>query len=741
MLRPIISLLCLCIYQLSSAQIQIQGIVHDEHKQPILAATVIELDTENGTITNLNGEFLLSSTSDTVHLEVSYLGYETFRVMHITEDADLEISLRESGIIPGCGITIIAPEILSTQNFTKVDNAILNLNPTTNISEVLNSMPGVTMQSGTYGTNRLTMRGIGSRNQFGTAKILAYWNGIPLTNTRGELGIDDVNLDFVDRASVMRGPTSAKYGSGLGGVLLLNSKGSKDIELHSQVSVGSYGLFSQAHHVSFSGMGRRLDGKVGFGTFKSDGFRQNNRYERQNINGYLSYTAGKKSNMLFSVFLLNANVVGEIPSSLNNEDFLADPTLAASNWLDVNGREDYTKVLVGGSGQYSTVSNWLFKATYAKGFILNEEIRPFNRLEELNLDDRLRISVAKEELFNNNFWFEAGAELLHDNRLRTFRDGQSIEDLFIDRGVNIMEYVELRYRMQYGLSLELGVNAIQHFYKLEEARSEIDRGTLKYQLINPSLRFSRSERLNTSQYISIARGFSPPNSDEVLTSQQFVDSDILPETGWTFEVGAKNYRNKLKYDITAYYMPTANLLVPQRISEEITIGVNAGKTRHLGVEGALYSTLVHDDFIHDFACSASYSVNRFIDFEINEVNYAGNDVTGIAPFQASARWQSSYQGLNVGALYQYRSQMPIDDANSVYNTDFNLVNVHAGYSHTFFGRLTLSATMRLNNILDTEYASMVVVNASSFGGSQPRYFYPGLPRNWLGTLSMKFKIS
>ena len=44
----------------------------------------------------------------------------------------------------------------------------------------------------------------------------------------------------------------------------------------------------------------------------------------------------------------------------------------------------------------------------------------------------------------------------------------------------------------------------------------------------------------------------------------------------------------------------------------------------------------------------------------------------------------------------------------------------------------------INNAFDEKYASMILINAGSFGGRAPRYFYPGLPRNYYGGISLKY---
>jgi iron complex outermembrane receptor protein len=55
------------------------------------------------------------------------------------------------------------------------------------------------MQQGALNTNRITIRGIGSRAQFGTTKIKAYFDGIPLT-TGGETTLDDLDLASIEKS-------------------------------------------------------------------------------------------------------------------------------------------------------------------------------------------------------------------------------------------------------------------------------------------------------------------------------------------------------------------------------------------------------------------------------------------------------------------------------------------------------------------------------------------------------------
>jgi iron complex outermembrane receptor protein len=55
-------------------------------------------------------------------------------------------------------------------------------------------------------------------------------------------------------------------------------------------------------------------------------------------------------------------------------------------------------------------------------------------------------------------------------------------------------------------------------------------------------------------------------------------------------------------------------------------------------------------------------------------------------------------------------------------------------------RIKLSVFFGLDNIFDEVYASQILINASSFGGSEPRYFYPGNPINYYTGLNINYTM-
>ena len=65
---------------------------------------------------------------------------------------------------------------------------------------------------------------------------------------------------------------------------------------------------------------------------------------------------------------------------------------------------------------------------------------------------------------------------------------------------------------------------------------------------------------------------------------------------------------------------------------------------------------------------------------------------------------------------------------------FEIIHIH-GNNH--FSKLDTGLPIILEiTLLNKKYASGIVINAKGFGGGQPRYYYPGLPRNYFISLNI-----
>ncbi|NTW26166.1 MAG: TonB-dependent receptor plug domain-containing protein, partial [Lentimicrobium sp.] len=116
----------------------------------------------------------------------------------------------------------------------------LKLSDGTNMALMLNTIPGVSMQSGTYATNRIVIRGMGSRTPYNTNRIRSYLNDLPLTTSDGISAPEEIDPQSLERIEVIKGPASALYGSGLGGSVNLFTPEKLQNEGNLSLNYGSF---------------------------------------------------------------------------------------------------------------------------------------------------------------------------------------------------------------------------------------------------------------------------------------------------------------------------------------------------------------------------------------------------------------------------------------------------------------------------------------------------------------------
>ncbi len=198
-------------------------------------------------------------------------------------------------------------------------------------SEILNLVPGIHMASWTYNTARLVIRGIGSRTPYNTNRIRAYLNDIPLTSGDGISTLEDLDPSGIRQMEILKGPSSAIYGSGLGGIVRLSSpyprKDGLSVNLFGEMgsfNTSRYGLKVSLKNDKWASTG-------GITRSLSDGYRENSKYSRSNAFLHTSYF-GRRNTM--SLILSLVDIFARIPSSINETDFKTQPDVAANNWLN-----------------------------------------------------------------------------------------------------------------------------------------------------------------------------------------------------------------------------------------------------------------------------------------------------------------------------------------------------------------------------------------------------------------------
>ena len=512
--------------------------------------------------------------------------------------------------------------------------------------------------------------------------------------------------------------------------------------------MGIYGLWRITNRLKLHES--KLLFQVYHSTTHSEGYRDNNHYSRESIGFNGRYKLNKHT---FSFIGNYVKLDSEIPSSIDSLTYITNPSAAASTWEATNGREDYSMAILGVNHKYTddfengwklNVSNSIF--SNIKG---NYEIRPFNILNEDIRNGGLRSLLKLTKEFEKwSFDYSVGTEFfLERYQWETFENenngtqGGLLTDFTeIRTFANIFNELELKYN---NLSIVGGLNVNRTKYAIENENlldtinqnGEHNYGWTTSPKIGISYNFKTYYIADLSVYSNLSHGFSMPSISETLQPNGVVNSDLKPELGWSFEIGTRGnlFDGRILYDFTIYQMNIKNLIVLERISPDQTIGINAGKTNHEGLEISFkyFQPILTGQ---ELVFSNTYSSNNFTFTEfVNDGNdYAGHSLTGVP--RSVWNFQVDWNGKKRIPFFatfssQIVDEIPMNDANTAFSEQYWLMNLKIGYQRRY-RNMRIDMYAGINNIFDEKYASMIAVNASSFGGNLPRYYYPGLPRNY-----------
>lgn len=639
--------------------------------------------------------------------------------------------------------------VITSVDINKTDGIIL--------TPVLNKIPGITMQQGALNTNRITIRGIGARSQYGTNKIKAYFDGIPLTSGEGETTIEDIDLASIEKIEIIKGPNTTSFGSGLGGVIQLFSRETPLMEKFgkSTVTFGSFGLLQQRLSAGFSDSKTNL--YASHNDIAIDGFRTNSSYKRKSFNLHGKQKISSNGNLSFLGTFTRLKAF--IPSSINETDLKNNPEKAASTWAAAKGFESYDKLMLGLGYDHQFSEKWSLQTSVFSNFKKAYEPRPFDILEDKTSSVGFRTNVNyATQLFLMPMEFSFGTELLKENyefslfkNLYQSQPGkgsiQGDEFSAINQSRNYSNYfLQMELWLTGKLHLETGVAFNKTKYALEDVfdkNSVAQKTPFTFGSIwSPRMGLSYKVSNGKNMFIAVSKGFSVPAVSETLTPAGQINTDLKPEIGVNYEMGFKGnwLENKLYTEVTFYSTQITNLLVARRTADDQYVGVNAGSSSHTGVEFLLNYKLL-DDKLFQITPYISGAVNdfKFKEFIDNDVDYSGNQLTGVPENQLNFGLDViTKYGFSVNTSFRTMAKIPLNDSNTKYSEGYSLLDIKTTYAFIILQVLKTELNAGINNVFNTKYAANILPNAVGFGSAAPRYFYPGNPINYYGGLSVAY---
>ena len=209
------------------AQQAVSGIVVDTNGDPIIGATISEVGTTIGTISDFDGQFTLQVAKD-ASLKISYVGYKAVTLKAVE---GMRVVLQEDNTILD-ELVVVGYGVQKKANLTGAVSSVdigktLGSRPESDVSKALQgSVPGLSVlsNSGDLNSNpRLSIRGIGTLSNGAASEPLIVVDGVPTDD------LSMINSDDIASISVLKDASSvAIYGTRAAfGVILITTKQGK----------------------------------------------------------------------------------------------------------------------------------------------------------------------------------------------------------------------------------------------------------------------------------------------------------------------------------------------------------------------------------------------------------------------------------------------------------------------------------------------------------------------------------
>ena len=401
----------------------LSGSISDsESGEPLGYANVFFEGVDVGTITNEYGYFSFSELPfDEGILKVSMMGYEPVsRSIRFPTKMSLDLRL-EKTLIEMSSIVITGTK---TERYLKdvpvttqvIKGAKLRESGPMDVSQILNELTGVAVVENQFGTG-IELGG------FGADHILVLIDGMEiLGRTNGQLDISQIATDQIERIEVVKGASSALYGSeAMGGIInVITKKPQKDFNILLSGDAGSYGRLNG--DITLMGGVGNWRSKLFANRRKYGGNDSNNNSLWENGSSYTKYNTGLRIDnpgILDGILRLDSRVFFET-QNLNTENIFEDVTdnLRLTNRLEYEGNRKTIQYKTG--LEYSYFNHLYEQFVMSSGYKKSSD-RTIDNLFKVDMTFQREIS---NHLMNGGIGYEY--ESIESDRINTNKQNSNL---------------------------------------------------------------------------------------------------------------------------------------------------------------------------------------------------------------------------------------------------------------------------------------------------------------------------
>jgi iron complex outermembrane receptor protein len=682
---------------------------------------------------------------------VSLVAQDTVRIDTLprTRVADLEVTVarrRESIARVPMAVGVVGQE------------EIRRGQPTIGLDESLTTVPGVYVANRWNFSldQRLSIRGFGSRANFGVRGVKVFLDGVPQTLPDGQSQLSNVEFGALQRIEVLRGASSALYGNASGGALLLETAipGAEPLGFNARIEAGSFG--SSKWQVQGHGRSGAVAGSLLLSRFTTDGFRQHSAADIRQLAGAVFYALSGSTQATLR-FLANDTPKAENPGALTPAEAAVKPDSAAANNIlrgadkRVSQQQASLRFEHDGSGGRSVSAT-----VYGLLRDLENPLAtpppgpPSPTAGTYNAIDRVaggaRVEGTLVPLTTLRLTLGLDAQRMRDDRVnRRSEGGQPTDSILADQRETVAEtapFLQAQWQPDHRLTLDAGLRYDWLAFSVTDRHltDGVDNsGTTDEHALNGNLglAWDVSPRLNA--YGQLSTAFETPTTTELVSTASGgvgLNTALGPQRATSIELGARAAVGTVGLTIAAFHIDVRDAITQQREIGGRAFFANAGRTRNRGLEAGLSAALRPR-----FTLTASYTLAdyTFTDYKIRNGSTVdtldGNRLAGVPQhFLRAGLRAGPLSGLTLDLDQLFSSSIYADDANtvSVDGWGAGVTNLRVAWAGNL-AAIRLTPFLSVSNLFDRRYVGSVTING--FGGrvlepSPGRYLFLGTGIGW-----------
>lgn len=611
---------------------------------------------------------------------------------------------------------------------------------TVGLDEALNDLPGVVVANRyNYSLDqRISIRGFGSRSNFGVRGLKILLDGVPQTLPDGQSQLTNVDFGNIERAEVLRGASSSLYGNASGGVVALSSERAAPGPFAQRVRVN--GGSGKREHDAFykaqtwtSARSGSISGTLSLSQFKADGFRQHSAAEFRQLNSGIDYAVSGSTLATLRLSLAD-DPRAQNPGALTRPEYNANPDSAAANNIRRGADKDAQQYqLALGMRHYDATGNE-FEATVFG--LLRDLANPLAAPPFTGAPPTAGTYVAIDRAvggaragINQRLGsgemsprLTAGADLqrMRDDRQNFVSNaGQRTAVVLLDQREKVTElgpFAQLHWSPNPQLLLSVG--ARYDWVRFDVADRFLADGddsgakTMAAASGNVGLSWSLNDRF--VPYLNVSTSFETPTTTELVNKPDGtggINPELGPQRAVNYEIGVRGRPDpRVTYSVAAFLGRVKDAIVQQAEVGGRAFFRNAGRTHNDGAEvGVSVSPLTGLTLNGAY----TYAHYRFADYTLADGTVLdGNRLPGVPEhFWRLGLRTSLPADFYVDADHTISSSIVADDTNRLWVDSWGagITNLRLGWNGEA-GQMQIAPFLGLNNLWDRRYVASVTLN-------------------------------